>query len=182
MADPRVVAFLRAINVGGHTVTMETLRRHFAALGFTGVETFIASGNVIFTPSGRDEGALQRKIEARLVNALGYEVRTFLRTVAEVAGVARYSPFTRAQIASAHAFNVVFLAESPSSLAKKALMAHRTDVDDFHVNGRDVYWLCQVRQSESPFATKVGFEKVLKLPGTGRGMKTVTKLAAKYGL
>ena len=39
----RLIAFLRAINVGGHVVTMNTLRREFEALGFTEVETFIAN-------------------------------------------------------------------------------------------------------------------------------------------
>jgi uncharacterized protein (DUF1697 family) len=42
------IAFLRAINVGGHTVKMDTLRQLFESLGFTNVETFLASGNVIF--------------------------------------------------------------------------------------------------------------------------------------
>jgi len=42
----RYIAFLRAINVGGHTVKMDLLRGLFAGLGYAGVETFIASGNV----------------------------------------------------------------------------------------------------------------------------------------
>ena len=47
---PRFVAFLRALNVGGaHVVKMDALKRHFEAMGFTDVETFIASGNVVFT-------------------------------------------------------------------------------------------------------------------------------------
>lgn len=45
---PKYIAFLRTINVGGHTVKMDNFRRLFAALGFAYVETFIASGNVIF--------------------------------------------------------------------------------------------------------------------------------------
>jgi uncharacterized protein (DUF1697 family) len=45
---PRYIALLRAINVGGHLVKMDALRRHFEELGFDPVETFIASGNVMF--------------------------------------------------------------------------------------------------------------------------------------
>jgi len=45
---PRCVAFLRAINVGGRTVKMDYLRSLFEDLGFADVETFIASGNVVF--------------------------------------------------------------------------------------------------------------------------------------
>ena len=43
---PKHFAFLRAINVGGHTVKMDHLRDIFESLGFSNVETFIASGNV----------------------------------------------------------------------------------------------------------------------------------------
>ena len=41
----RYIAFLRAINVGGHTVKMDQLRALFEELGLSNVETFIASGN-----------------------------------------------------------------------------------------------------------------------------------------
>ena len=159
---------------------METLRDHFSALGFRSVETFIASGNVIFTAPGKSERTLRKAIEDRLQTRLGYEVKTFIRSESEVGAVARYAPFTPAEVALAHGLNVVFLTEPPAAAATTALMAHRTDVDDFRVNGREVYWLSRVRQSESPFATKVGVERALKMPGTIRGMKTITKLVAKY--
>ena len=89
----RYIAFLRAINVGGRTVKMDELRTLFAAMGFAGVETFIASGNVIFAADHSDAAALQQRIEGELNQALGYAVATFLRTDAEVAAVARYAPF-----------------------------------------------------------------------------------------
>ena len=100
---PRLIAFLRAINVGGHTVSMAQLRKEFEALGLQNVETFIASGNVIFTSRSRDLAALEKKIESRLRASLGYEVATFLRTDAEVAELAAYRPFDAAKIASARA-------------------------------------------------------------------------------
>jgi len=45
---PRYVALLRGINLGGHTVKMDRLKKLFEELGLKNVETFIASGNVIF--------------------------------------------------------------------------------------------------------------------------------------
>jgi uncharacterized protein (DUF1697 family) len=47
----RYVAFLRAINVGGHVVKMDVLKTTIAELDFTAVETFISSGNVFDSPS-----------------------------------------------------------------------------------------------------------------------------------
>src|SRR5262245_62250290 len=109
----RLVAFLRGINVGGHVVKMDALKKPFEALGFTGVETFIASGNVIFESRSAPTAALERKIEAKLEAALGYEVRTFLRSAEEVAAVARQRPFAEARVRKAHALYVGFLAEAP---------------------------------------------------------------------
>ena len=82
---PRTIAFLRAVNVGGHTVKMDALRRHFESLGFSNVETFIASGNVIFETPFKNARTLESSIENKLRDALGYEVAAFLRTDAELA-------------------------------------------------------------------------------------------------
>jgi uncharacterized protein (DUF1697 family) len=180
-ATPRLFAFLRAINVGGHTVAMEALKRHFTALGFKGVETFIASGNVIFEATSKDVAALQRKIEAHLRKSLGYEVRTFLRTEQEIVAIVRHPPFTAAQIETARTLNVAFIDVPTTAAAKKSLMAMKNGIDDFHVHGREAYWLCGTRQSESTFF-KVGFERVLGVQVTVRNMNTIVRLATRYSL
>jgi uncharacterized protein (DUF1697 family) len=176
---PRLIAFLRAINVGGHTVTMAELRRLFEAMGLKDVETFIASGNVIFAAPRGDAAVLQRKIEAHLHKSLGYEVKVFIRTVPEIAAIAQYKPFKEAQLRTAQALNVAFLAAPLDAGATKALLALRTDIDEFHVNGREVYWLCRKRQGESTFSN-LRFEKALGIRSTFRGLNTVVKLSAKY--
>ncbi|MEW6050839.1 MAG: DUF1697 domain-containing protein [Candidatus Zixiibacteriota bacterium] len=178
MCTSRYIAFLRAINVGGYVVKMERLRELFESLGFTGVETLIASGNVIFTSDSK-AAALERKIESCLMKALGYEVATFVRTDAEVAEISRYQPFADSAFKTAVAFNVGFLAEPLGREGKKMLMTFKTAIDDFHVNGREVYWLCKKKQSESTFSN-VAFERVLKTRCTFHGLSTVQKLAAKY--
>src|SRR6202171_480933 len=139
----RLIAFLRAINVGGHNVTMVELRGLFESLSLEDVETFIASGNVIFASDSRNMKVLQQKIENRLLQSLGYEVKAFLRTVPEVATIARYKPFNESQLSSATALNVAFLADPLSAEAEKSLLALKTEIDDFRVHGREVYWLCK---------------------------------------
>src|SRR5215467_6473926 len=98
LAVSRFFAFLRAINVGGgRTVKMQSLRRVFESLGFSKVETFIASGNVIFETMTQKTKTLESKIEKALQEALGYEVRTFVRTEAELAKIAGYRPFRQSK-------------------------------------------------------------------------------------
>jgi uncharacterized protein (DUF1697 family) len=177
----RFIAFLRAINVGGHTVTMADLRRHFMALDLETVETFIASGNIVFRSSARNPAALEQRIEDHLGAMLGYEVKAFLRTEAELAAIARYQPFTAAQRRAAGSLNVGFLSAPLGASARKTLMGMKTAIDDFHLHGREVYWLCRKRQNESTFSN-VQFERTVQVRTTFRGVNTVARLAAKYGL
>ena len=175
----RFIAFLRAINVGGHTVKMDHLRQLFESMGFSGVETFIASGNIVFETTSRNVRTLERKIERRLQEALGYEVATFIRTDAELIEIVKYQPFPPSALRAAVALNIAFLAEPLDGESERKLMALRTDIDDFHVHGREIYWLCRRKQSESTFSNAV-LEKTLGRPTTLRGANTITKIAVKY--
>jgi uncharacterized protein (DUF1697 family) len=176
---PLYIAFLRAINVGGHNVKMDHLRRLFESLGFSRVETFIASGNVAFETTSKNAQALERRIEDRLCEALGYEVATFIRTDAELADIANYRPFQKADLDAAVALNIAFCSERLDDQSKRKLMALRTDIDDFHVHEREIYWLCRKRQSGSNISNAV-LEKTLGIKSTLRGVNTVKKMAAKY--
>ena len=177
---PRYFAFLRAINVGGRNVKMEALRDAFVAMGFGGVETFIASGNVIF--SSRSSGpVLEGKIETGLRETLGYEVKTFLRNDAELSGIAKHPAFPEADVLAAHAVHVGLLAHPLSPAGEAALASFRTEIDDFHARGREVYWRRLQRQTDSKFSNAV-FERALKTSATWRNINTVQRLVAKYGL
>jgi uncharacterized protein (DUF1697 family) len=174
----RCIAFLRAVNVGGRTVRMAALRDEFEALGFTGVETFIASGNVIFETRARDLAALERKIEARLNVAFGFEIDTFIRGVDELAAIANHPAFDAAEVASARTFVVGFLASAPDTAALQTIAGFNTEDDRFHVHGRELYWLSHQRQSESKFSNAV-FERSLRMRSTFRGIATLHRLNSK---
>lgn len=176
---PRYVALLRAVNVGGRVVTMETLKGLFEDLGFAKVATFIASGNVIFETPSKAEAALRKKIEAHLRAALGYEVATLLRTDAELAGIATREPFTETEVKAAASLTVGFLEASLGPEAERALLALRTPDDEFRLQGRELHWLSRVGQNESKL-TNVRIEKAIGGKITFRGLNTVKKLAAKY--
>ncbi len=173
------LAFLRAINVGGRVVKMERLRALFAELGFAKVETLIASGNVIFETRSKSAEALEKKIERHLRETLGYEVITFLRSAAEVAAVAAHRPFPATEVATDGAVvYVAFLKKTPTPTAMDFLTSQQSAVDAFQVSGREVYWLCRKRFSESEFSG-ARLEKLLGMPMTVRNSTTVSKLAAK---
>lgn len=177
---PKYVAFLRAINVGGHIVKMDYLRGLFEALGFTNVGTFIASGNVIFDSPSRSTKTLERKIEASLELTLGYAVATFIRSTSELAQIANHKPFAEKELnAAGNSLYIGFMASTPSEAAKQKLLALPLKMDEFHLHGREVYWLCRTGFSDSEFSG-ARLEKTLGMAATLRNSTTVRKLAAKY--
>ncbi|MBE7557039.1 MAG: DUF1697 domain-containing protein [Anaerolineales bacterium] len=177
---PKYIAFLRAINVGGHTVKMDHLRRLFEAMDFANVETFIASGNVIFESTEPDKKALERQIEESLQAALGYAVATFIRTTAELGEIARHKPFQEPDLnADGNMLYIAFLADTPAGAARQKLLSFSNEVDEFQLNGREVYWLSRRKLGDSQFSGAL-LEKTLGLPATVRNSNTVKKMAAKY--
>ena len=176
---PRYAAFLRAINVGGHIVKMDRLRALFEGMGLTGVSTVIASGNVLFDARAKSAHQLEGMIERQLRDALGYDVSAFVRTASELAALTTCEPVERANHETPDArLYVIFLAAPPSDESVRRLLAWRSETDDLHVAGREVFWLCRIKSSDSPVFKKNAIEKSLGVPGTARNITTVLKIAA----
>jgi uncharacterized protein (DUF1697 family) len=175
----RYVAFLRAINVGGHVVKMDRLRALFSDLKLRNVETFIASGNVLFETSIADAESLERRIEKQLEQSLGYAVTTFVRTAEELRALAAHEPFpVDATTPVDCARSIGFLKARPTDDARDKLVSFADDLNAFHLSGREVYWLSRTKISDSKFSGAM-FEKTLRMPATFRNVTTVRKLAAR---
>lgn len=169
----RYIAFLRAINVGRHVVKMEKLRALFEEIGCQNVETFIASGQVIFETRATDTAKLEARIEKQLQSALGYDVATFIRTPAELAKIAAHvqpRPGT---------LYVFFTRQHPGKEAVAKLLSFSSDVDSFDLKGREIYWYSRAGFSGSKFTAAL-LEKTIGMPATARNINTVQRLLAKY--
>ena len=85
MANSVYIAFLRGINVGGHSkVPMADLKACFADMGYSNVKTYINSGNVIFTADDTDVRELEMAIEAALEKTFSFAITVVVRTMMEM--------------------------------------------------------------------------------------------------
>lgn len=178
---PHYIAFLRGINLGKRRVKMEQLRTLFEEMKFSSVETFIASGNVIFSARSTDAQKLEKQIEAHLKKSLGYGVDTFIRTRQEIAAIAAHRPFPAVDPdCPQHTVHAGFLREPINAAQIMNLLASRTAVDEFQVEGREYYWLCRIKINESKVWASPQM-KLVKLPTSSmRNLTTIRKLAALY--
>ena len=173
----KYVAFLRAINVGGHAIIkMADLKKMFEAAGLENVQTYIQSGNVIFESDEADEEALAKQIERQLEKAAEYKIELFVRTLREVRFIAQKNPF-RAK--DGETVYVTFLNKKPDKKIQQALLNLKSDADNFSFKGREVYTLRRDRE-RSVFSNNF-VEKLLKMPTTSRNLTTITKILEKYG-
>jgi uncharacterized protein (DUF1697 family) len=161
------------VNVGGRRVSMDRLRAVFEELGYEEVSTYIASGNVLFEAAGR-AADLERSIEAKLEDALGFEVTTFLRRASEVRHTAGEKPFGKVPAGKTHM--VAFLRRKPTAAERKAI-ERSTPSDRLIVDGREVHWLIEGRMMDSKLKPKDW--EVLGQPTTTRNTTMLTKLAEK---
>lgn len=163
----RSIAFLGGINVGGHRVKMERLKELFEELKLTEVETFIASGNVLFRQ--KPTAALEARLERHLEAALGYAVPTYLRTLAEVETAVREQPLP---VEEGHSLHVCFLRRAPDAVETAAILGFESPMDRFAVRGRELYWLCHGKITGS----QVNWKKMARQVGIGSTARNVTML------
>jgi uncharacterized protein (DUF1697 family) len=178
----RYVALLRGINVGGHRITMDELRRHFVALKFDGVESFIASGNILFNTASTDVAGLENRIERHLARKLGYEVPAFLRTLSELAAALKNQPFAPDDVVNeSYSRYLLFLQTPLPETLQDAITRVSCATDEFHVLGREIHWLCRGKISDETPAAKA-FGKLLqtaRVDATSRNIKMLHRLAAQ---
>lgn len=175
------VVSLRGINLGNRRVKMEDLRARFEELNFGSVSTFIASGNVIFDSSIRDGHKIEHLIQRHLRQALGYDVDAFFRTRAEVAAVARFRPFSPAELdAPGNTVHAGFLHDAPGAAATQGLSACRTEVDEFCVADREFYWLCRIKTHESKVWSSPSMKAVALPTYTMRNLTSLRRLVAEF--
>ena len=90
---PSTVALLRGINVGGRNpVAMTALAACFRDAGHEDVRTYLASGNVLFTPRPDAGPALEGALEAMLARRFGIEIPVVVRTRDELAATVAAAP------------------------------------------------------------------------------------------
>lgn len=165
---PRYAAFLRGINVGGTRITNEKLCEPFRALGFDNVQTFRASGNVIFDGSRPSA----RRIEERLAADLGFtKAITFIRSEREMLELAAADPLPGPPDGKVH---VMFLRQPPVP----DVLAHATDDDRLALGPRELFWRPRGRMTDSELDLKA-IERLIG-PTTMRTKGTIDQIAARF--
>ncbi len=167
---------LRGVNVGGNNlIPMGELRALLTEAGFGGVETYLQSGNVTVSTDATPEAAA-RRCETLIAKRFGLEIRSLVRTHAELEAVVRADPLDGAGD-DPRRYQVTFLESPPDPEIIPVLSTAAIAGERFAVVGREIYAWHPQGIAGSRLAALLG-GRALKLAATTRNWTTVTKLLA----
>ncbi len=170
----RYVAFLRGINVSGQKlIKMTALKDFFEDMKFKNVVTYIQSGNVIFDYDAADTEQITYLIESTLINKLGYEVTTVLRSQEEIRSIIAETPFTDS--APDDKIYVTLLKDLPSTDYTNALAPFANERESI-IQKNGVFYLRTPAYGNTKLSNNL-IENKTKIKATTRNWATINKVS-----
>jgi len=172
------VAFLRAINVGGHAIVkMTDLRDAFTAAGCKDVRSLIQSGNLVFESPTKSEPALARRILVELRRLMGEAPGLFLRTVRDIERLVEADPFRRFAGKPRLKLYVAFLSQKPRQPPKLPLRSLPEVLEVIGVKSREAFIVSGRKKNGFYGFPNLFIEQQLGVSATSRNWSTINKIA-----
>ena len=170
----RLIALLRAVNVGGRKLPMAELRPLCGELGWTEVETYIQSGNVVFTAAGKPE-ALEAALEKAIEDRFGFRSDVMVRSAAQWRKVIEANPFPSESEAEP---NRVLAGLSKSSLKRDAagVLAAKAAAGERVAEAAGALWFHYPAGVGASKLTPSLIDRAAGSPVTARNWRTMLKL------
>jgi uncharacterized protein (DUF1697 family) len=168
---PTSIALLRGVNVGGkHALPMAMLRDALEEVGYTSVQTYIQSGNIVLEHPRRGAAALTRDLEREIAGVAGFDVPVVVRSAAQLAAVIDANPFPRVDGTKLH---VAFMSDTPPRAALAAIDRDKFLPDEFVVKRDNVYLHLPNGMGRSKLGQSM---RLVNTSATVRNWNTVLKL------
>ncbi|AXU17851.1 DUF1697 domain-containing protein [Novosphingobium sp. THN1] len=174
----RYVALFGSINVGGNRVTMADLRWAFEREGLTGLETVVASGNLLFDYDERPLDGLEDLFAHVMLDR--FDIRSFVavRDRAAMAQAVEGNPFTG--IGKDNLVHTLFLERQPDQVAFDKLAADQAmrGLEKLAIGERSIYidFVSSVAESK---LTSAFIERRLGCRGTARNVRSIARILSK---
>ena len=176
----RFIALLRGINVGGRAIVpMARLREICAELGWTEVETYINSGNVIFVASGKGP-TLEPALEKALKEAFGFVPAVIVRSAAQVNALTAANPLPEASEAEPNRVLVGLSKDKPKAGAAEAIQA-KAAAGETVAEAGGVLWFHYPNGAGTSKLTPALIDRAAGSPLTARNWRTMLKLREMLG-
>ena len=166
------ISILRGINVSGHnSIKMEEMRHMYVELGYTCIQSYIQSGNVIFKSDIPDSSLLERTIHNKILESVGWSIPVLVLTIQELKRSLEYNPFIKNQLKDPAFMHLTFLSGIPDQDLVEKIHPGFYLPDEFIISGKIIYLYCPTGYGNTKLSNSF-FEKKLSLTATTRNLNT----------
>jgi len=177
---PKYVALLRGINVSGkRKILMKDLRELCENNRLKNIETYIQSGNLIFTSSSKAD-SLEKKIKKMILDHYGFDVPVVVRTKEDIKEIVDSNPYLIEVGESIERLYVTFFKQEPEMEKVKVFNQISFGNDKFSITKNHTYINYETKASNSKLTNNL-LESKLKVQCTSRNWKTTLKLLEMLG-
>ena len=176
----KIIALQRAINVGGIKVNIAELRSMVADLGFGGVQSYVASGNLVFEGDGRSCAELEALFETEATKQIGLTTEWMCRTAAEWQAILAANPYPEFAAESPSKLLVTLFKTAPDPKGLEAVRAKAVFGETMELIGRELFVTFPEGAGKSKLGSAAAW-KPLKSPGTSRNWNTMLKVGEMAG-
>jgi uncharacterized protein (DUF1697 family) len=170
----RFVALLRAVNVGGRKLPMAELRTLCCEIGWADVETYIQSGNVVFSAAGEPQ-TLEAQLEAAIAARFGMDVPVMVRAGSQWPAYVAGTPFPEAARDEPNRLMLMLAKRPPLEGAEEAIQARARDGEQVRHVG-DSIWIHFPAGAGTSKLTPSLIDRAIGSPATARNYRTMVKL------
>lgn len=172
-----LVAFLRGVNMAGHNkMKMTNLATLFKDEGFRNAETFIQSGNVVFSdPGERPVNEITTLIEKSILKRFGFDIPALVRNIPDLRKIISLNPFLSIPDFDPARMAVMFLHDLPSEKGLEIMKDVDYPPDKFSIKGREIFIWCPNGFGRTKLYTNF-FEGRMKVIGTARNWNTINTI------
>jgi uncharacterized protein (DUF1697 family) len=175
------IALLRGINVGGHRpVAMPRLRELCGEIGLADAQTYIQSGNLVFSATGKAP-AIEAKLEKAIEGAFGFAVDVVVRSGTQWAEYVAGNPMPAAAETQPNLLLLGLSKSRPQGGAIAALRERAAAGEQVELVG-EALWVFFPGGSGRSKLTPGQLDRAVGSPVTTRNWRTVVKLAEMAGV
>lgn len=170
------IALLRGINVSGkNKIKMVELKQLILDLGFKNVQTYIQSGNVIFSSEEQNTSKIEKLIIDEIKKQFNYSVKVLVLQKEELELVFKSNPFIKDNSLDFKKIGITFLKEIPTEegITKVKTLATK---DELVIFENKAAYLYSPNGFGSTKLTNNAIENKLKTTATTRNWNTISKL------
>jgi uncharacterized protein (DUF1697 family) len=174
----RYVALLRGINVGGNNIIkMTDLRSSFESLGYTRVESYIQSGNLLFCAKAASKLKLEKSIEKELCDRFACASPVVLVGAGELKDIVAQAPTGFGMQPRLYRYDVLFVKHPLTTAEVLPQISAKPDVDTVHAGEHAIYFRRLISKATQSQLAKLIQRPVYKFV-TIRNWNTTTRLLA----